>query len=66
MRLLMKKIKYTDRRKISKKRKMFVKVAKNTDVRILRVRKMFTQRRINYKSVTNGDTFFVLLEIYLI
>lgn len=59
MRLLMKKIKYTDRRKISKKRKMFVKVSKNTDVRILRVRKMFTQRRINYKSVTNGDTFIV-------
>lgn len=55
----MKKIKYTDRRKISKKRKMFVKVSKNTDVRILRVRKMFTQRRINYKSVTNGDTFIV-------
>lgn len=59
MRLLMKKIKYTDRRKIIKKRKMFVKVSKNTDVRILRVRKMFTQRRINYKSVTNGDTFIV-------
>lgn len=36
---------------------MFVKVSKNTEVRILRVRKMFVNRRI--KSVIIDDTFIL-------
>ena len=36
---------------------MFVKVSKNTEVRILRVRKMFGNRRI--KSVIIDDTFIL-------
>ena len=40
---------------------MFVKVSKNTEVRILRVRKMFGNRRI--KSVIIDDTFILNIMI---